>query len=163
MAVIATGSKHSRNTCYIIAAACIIFAGWFAYDGWISETYQQENTVDGKPNTNLLTNRYIPIPLVLVAAYFLFASMQVARRKITADEEKLVLDNGVVIPYTAINKIDKRYFEKEGHFTIEYSAEGAQRTVKLRDARYDGLGLLLDEVVRRTGAQPESNAKESEA
>ena len=81
-------------------------------------------------------------------------------RKITADDKALVLADGQQIPYDDIVKIDKRKFAKEGAFTLEYQHGGNNKSLTLTDRKYDNLGLLLDEIIRRTGATPESEAQQ---
>ncbi|OQA02365.1 MAG: hypothetical protein BWY71_00030 [Planctomycetes bacterium ADurb.Bin412] len=162
MAVEAVGSKFSRNNHYILAPMCLAFAVWFAYDGWINKTYQQEETrEDGTPTANLQFNRYAPIGLAAIAVYSLLAAAQVKNKRITADENGLTINGKAVIPYSSVTHIDKRFFEKEGHYTIGYKEGDAEQTLKLSDRKYDGLGLLLDELIRRTGAAP-ANADASQ-
>lgn len=155
MAVEAVGSKFSRNNHYILAAMCLAFAVWFTYDGWINKTYQQEETrEDGTPTANLQFNRYAPIGLAAIAVYSLLAAAQVKNKRITTDDEGLTVSGKAAIPYRSITHIDKRFFEKEGHYTIGYKEAGADQSLKLSDRKYDNLGLLLDELIRRTGAAP---------
>ena len=105
-------------------------------------------------------NRIIPFICVIGTLYFLVASAKLKSRKLVADEKGVTLAGGEEIAYASIKQTDKRYFEKEGHFTIEYGAGGTDKKVKLSDRDYDGLGLLLDEVVRRTGAAPAESGQE---
>jgi hypothetical protein len=155
MAVVATGSKYNRNTGYIMMAACLAIAGWFLYDGWFNKNFQEEHTVDGKPDISLQLNRtWIPIVAVLVGLYKGFSSVRIKSKRVVADEEKITIDTGKSISYSDVTQIDKRFFEKEGYFVITFKEDGAERTVKLSDRNYDNLGMVLDEVVRCTGAAP---------
>lgn len=159
MAVVATGSRRNRQNNYIIVVMCIVFGLWFGYDGWMNKEYQQKETdADGKPKANLIFNRYAPAGLAVLAAYFLVMAVQAGKRKVTADEKGITVEGKPMIPYSSMAKIDKRYFEKEGHFTLEYTAEGKVCKLKLTDRAYDNMGPLLDEVVRRTGAKPADSA-----
>ncbi len=134
---------------------CLAFAAWFGYDGWINKEYQKEQTrEDGSPTANLKFNRYAPIGLLAVAAYALIAAAQTKSRRIIADENGLTITGKAPIPYNSITHIDKRFFEKEGFYTIGYQDAGVDQTLKLSDRKYDNLGLLLDELIRRTGAAP---------
>ena len=158
MPVTATGSKFSRNNSLLLTIFCLAFAMWFTYDGWISDTYQTENTVEDVPNANLKFNRYAPVPLVAVALYSLIAALRIPSRKIIADQNGLTVLNRAPIAYASINMIDKRQFEKEGFFIIEYTDAGATNRLKLTDKKYDSLGLVLDELVKQTGAEPATSS-----
>ena len=160
MAATATGSKFSRNNSLLLTVFCLAFAMWFAYDGWISSAYQTENTVDGVPNANLKFNRYAPVPLVAVALVSLVAALRTPSRKITADQTGLAVLTSPAIPYASITMIDKRQFEKEGFLIVEYTDAGTTKRLKLADRKYDGLGLVLDELVKQTGAEPAGKAAE---
>ena len=160
MAVIATGSKFSAQNWLITAAACIVFAGWFAYDGWGNKEYQaKEIRKDGTPTVNLLFNRYAPIPLVIVAVVSLICSAQVKKKKISADDNVITLANGDTFAYGDITRIDKRNFEKGGAFYVEYKQNNSTQTAKFDDRKFDNLGLLLDEIIKQSGAQPEKPAE----
>jgi len=159
MAVVATGSKFRRNNGFIVVAFCLLAGLWFGYDGWVGDYHDEELAKGGgRATPNLLFNQYAPIPLALVAAYFLVSALRVSSQKIVAADDGLVLPGGSRIPYSGIRRIDRRFFEKEGHFTLEYNEGQANKHVKFSDRKYDNLGLLLDELVRRTGATPASSA-----
>jgi len=163
MAVEAPGSKYSRNNKWIVAVVCLAGALWFGYDGWVgdySKTQLAEN--EGKPTANLQFNRYAPIPLVIIAIVSAISAQGVASRKIVADEKGLVFPGGELIAYASIESIDKRFFEKEGRFSVQYSEGGVSKTIRFSDRKNDNLGLLLDEVVRRTGAAPAEGSEGKE-
>jgi len=162
MAVEAIGSRHARHSGFIIAAVCLAGALWFGYDGWMGG-YRDKQLAqnDGKPTANLLFNQYAPIPLVAVAAFAVVSALRLTSRKIAADDHGLTTASGRLITYDDIKKIDKRFFDKAGHFTVTYSDAGTERQLKISDRKYDNLGLLLDELVRRTGAAPVSASQNS--
>ena len=161
MAVEATGSKFSRNNNLILAVVCLGAALWFAHDGWMGPYRQKElDKNDGKPTSNLLFNQYAPIPLALFAVWSLISVARGKSRKITADDKALILADGQQIAYDDIVKIDKRKFAKEGTFTLEYEQGGKNKSLRLSDRKYDNLGLLLDEIIRGTGATPESETQQ---
>jgi len=167
MAVVATGCRHTRNTNYIIAVACFIFGIWYFYDGWFGKEFQDKHTrEDGTPDATLQMNRYwVPIGGTVAAAFFVALALRMKTRKIIALEDGLELSDGLKLPYDDIKQIDKRFFEKEGHFTLEYEVGGEVKKLKLTDRTYDKLGLLLDEIIRRTGAAPAEtdSAKDEES
>jgi len=162
MAVEATGSKFSRHNNLITAAVCLGAALWFGYDGWVGPYKQKQlDSNNGKPTSNLLFNQYAPVPLAAVAVWALAAAVAGKSRKITADDKGLVLADGRQIPYDDIVKIDKRKFAKEGVFTLEYQQAGKDKSISLSDRKYDNLGLLLDEIIRGTGAIPENESRQT--
>jgi hypothetical protein len=161
MSVEAPVSQHKRNTDLIIVAVLIAAALWLLYDGWMNEKFVEEHS-----QTDVRINRYYgPIAAILGAVYFGVSAMRDRGRKLVANERGLTLENGQLIEYSAMRRIDKRFFDSEGHFTIDYAGEAGEHKVKLRDRRYDNLALLLDEVVKQTGAAPveksAQDAKES--
>lgn len=155
MNVQATGSRHKANTDWIIVAVCIVATLWFLYDGWMSKSFIEEHTLeDGSVDVTLQTNRYYaPIGLAIAAAWFALGAVRTKGLRITADDAGLETPSGR-IPYDTIETIDRRYFEKEGHFTIQYRQDNTSQKIKLRDRDYDNLAILLDEIVKQTGAAP---------
>ena len=67
MAVTAKSSSYTRKTSYTIAVVFVLAGLWFLYDGWLNETFQEENTrPDGTPNVTLQSNRiWIPVIFLL--------------------------------------------------------------------------------------------------
>ena len=156
MAVEATGSTFSRNTRIYLAVICFAGAVWFGYDGWFGEYKDKElEKNDGQPSVNLYVNRYAPIPLALVALFSLITGLKVTSKKIVADDQGLTIDDEKIIPYSDMKKIDKTKFDKAGYFLIEYEEAQTLREVKISDRQYNNLGLILDEIIRQTGAAPE--------
>ena len=157
MATEANASKFSRNNGFIFAAVCIAAGVWFGLDGWSDSEYRQTEleSNEGKPTANLMFNMYVPIPLAAVAGYFLVTALLASSRKLEADEKGLVINGKKTVLYSEMNSIDKRHFEKEGHFTIEYEQAGKVERLKFSDRKWDNLGVLLDEVVKQTGAEPD--------
>jgi hypothetical protein len=163
MAVVATGSRHTQNTNYIIAIICILVGLYFFYDGWFGNYREKElKENDGQPTYDLYINQYAIIPLAAIAAFFAISGLRLKSRRITASENGLEFSDGLKFAYDDIKQIDKRFFEKEGHFTLEYELSGAAKKLKLTDRSYDNLGLLLDEIVRQTGAAPAETGSEED-
>ncbi|MCF7958767.1 MAG: hypothetical protein K9M57_10000 [Phycisphaerae bacterium] len=173
MAVEATGSRYSRNTNFIIVLALIGAGAWFFYDGHYIEEFINDNTLT-KINEageevvtqkfNLTFNRTMgPVICGLGAIYFLAQALMLGTKLISADETDVTVKGGPKIPYSSILKIDKRDLEKKGILKIYYDVNGTEAVLKLSDRTYDHLGLLLDQIVAKTGAAPESAAKNNPA
>jgi len=160
MAVEVVGSRYTGRTNYLIAAACVVFGLWFLYDGWFNEEFIQEYTVvdevtgEESQDITLQVNRtWIPIGCGVVMIYFIISAVRLKSKKIVADSEGLIISNGRKIAFNDIRQIDKRFFEQKGYFTIEYEQAGQTKEIKFDDRTWDGLGLLLDEIVKQTGAK----------
>ena len=149
MAIEAPLSKYSRNSFLIYISICLVMAAWFAYDGYLNQSFIEKHTNEqGVADSDLLVNRYAPPFLVAAAAVLGLWLWAIRGRKLVADEKDLVISAKKRIPYDAIQSIDKTYFEKKGFFTIAYERDnGAQATCKLTDRRYDNLKAILDHLV----------------
>ena len=155
MAVEAVGSKRSRNNDIIVAVVLLVGSIWLAHDGWLGDYKDKELADnDGKPTANLYFNQYAPIPLTIIAIIYGVAALRGRSRKIVADEDGIKLSGGTEIPYNCIKQIDKGRFQKKGFFTITYDQQDEDKHLKLSARKFDNLGLLLDELVGKTGAKP---------
>ena len=127
------------------------FAVWFAYDGYFNEKFKAENTDSkGQPNSTLVFNQRAPFFLAAgtVIAAIWFAAVK--GRKITADEDAIVLNSSKKIAYDSIESIDKTNFEAKGFFVISYKGSDEQlSTCKLSDRSFDNLSAVLDKLVEK--------------
>jgi hypothetical protein len=102
------------------------------------------------PNETMLFNQISPI--FFVAAAVLLAVRFWLRRgiKLVADESELVVAGRERIPYDAIDRIDRTYFEKKGFFTVVYKkGNGREAHLKLSDRDYDNLRPILDHLIAK--------------
>lgn len=156
MSVIEAPFSQYKRKNYLIVMWILIGAGlMFAYDGYLSRyewsgrhSFYQKHVVDneGKPDSDMKFNQYSPPFLLAGAAVAWVMFYRSKGRKLTADETTLRTENAV-IPYEAIESIDKTYFEKKGYFTLTYQDNGQIRQLTLSDRNYDNLGELLDRLV----------------
>ncbi|MBN1362455.1 MAG: hypothetical protein JW993_17800 [Sedimentisphaerales bacterium] len=149
MMVEAPLSRYTRNSFIIYVAACLIGAAWFAYDGYFNQTFISKHTDEqGRADFDLAFNRAAPPFLlagaVLLAGYFL----AIRNRKLVADDDALAAGKET-IPYDAIEKIDKTFFEKKGYFIITYTRNGVETRRKLTDRQFDNLPAILDLLVAK--------------
>lgn len=151
MAVEAPLSWYKRTNFAIYIAVCLAVAAWFAYDGYINESFISKHTdADGNPDFDLVVNRKAPPYLVggagLLAGYYLV----IRKRKVVADDEALIVAGKETIPYDAIETIDKTHFEKKGVFTITYTrGNGTPARRKLSTHQYDNLSAILDLLIAK--------------
>ena len=151
MAIEAPLSKYRRNNVKIYMAVCLVLAGWFAYDGYISERFISEHSnEEGHPDGVLVFNQKAP-PAFVGAAVLLGAYLYTIRgRKLVADDHELVVAGKENIPYGDIEKIDKTHFANKGFFTIVYRQnQGAEIKRRLSDRDYDNLEPILDHLVAK--------------
>jgi hypothetical protein len=151
MAIEAPLSKYKRNSFLIYIGISLIMAAWFAYDGYLNQSFIDKHTNEqGVADADLLINRYAPPVLVGIAALFGLWFCAVRGRKLVADEDGLVISAKKRIPYDAIESIDRTYFEDKGFFTIAYErADGGQAKCKLDDRQYDNLKAILEHLVAK--------------
>jgi hypothetical protein len=149
MALEAPTSKFKKTNLKIYIAFCIGLAIWFAYDGYLNETFKKKNTHDnGQPNATLVINQKAPPFLVGAAVLLGIYLFVIKNKKLVADERDLVFNPQKKIPYDSIEKINKTYFEKKGYFIITYNDQsGHQVDLKISDRQYDNLGVILDHLV----------------
>ena len=149
MAIEAPLSRYKRNSLIIYIVACVLAARWFGYDGYLNDKFIQAHTDEqGSPDSTLLFNRLSPPffagGVVLLAVYFL----AVRGRKVVADDDHLVVAAKTKIPYDAIEKIDRTYYEKNGYFIITYkNANGKEVRCKRNNRNYDNLKPILEHLV----------------
>ena len=125
MAVEAPLAKYKRNSVKIFMVLLIGFAVWFAYDGYVSKSFQKKYTnEEGVADSTLVFNRQAPFYLVggaiVLAVYFRL----IKDKKIVAGEDGLVLDNGRKIAYDSIEKIDRTYESRNSKVFTRDTIEG---------------------------------------
>ena len=151
MSVEAPVSKYKKHNLIIYIVACLALGVWCYYDGYINQEWIDRHTnADGNPTPYLMFNRKAPPFFVGAAVLLGIYLLAIRKKKIVALENEMVIANGEKIPYDAIHKIDKTYFQSKGFFTITYKrADGREVVRKFSDHDYDNLGLLLDELVAK--------------
>jgi hypothetical protein len=153
MAIEAPLSKYKKQNLLIMVVVLVGLAGWFIYDGYISEKFQQEHTETNEageevPDSSLAFNRKAP-PFFLGAGLLVVVYFFVIKgKKVVAGEKSLVL-NGKEIQYDSIEKINKTFFDKKGYFILTYKEGGTEVDVKLSDRSYDNMPAVLDELVKQ--------------
>jgi hypothetical protein len=151
MAIEAPLSKYKRNSFKIYIGICLIMAAWFAYDGYLNQSFIDEHTDEqGTADTDLVINRVAPPFLVGAAGLLALYFCAIKGKKLVAEEHDLVVTARKRIPYDAIESIDKTHFDDKGFFTIAYKqGTGAEARYKLSDRQYDNLQAILDHLVAK--------------
>ncbi|MFB0525263.1 MAG: hypothetical protein ACETVZ_06955 [Phycisphaerae bacterium] len=151
MAIEAPVSKYKKTNLKIYIAVCIGLVIWCVYDGYFSEKFKEKYTdPDGKAKGWLVVNRNAPPYLISVAVLFSAYLFAIRNKKIVADENELIISGKEKIPYEAIQKIDRTYFDKKGFFIITYNHKnGSEVNRKLSDRKYDNLAAILDHLVAK--------------
>ncbi len=103
-----------------------------------------------RPDETMLFNRISPIFFVLGAGALAVRFWLRKDIKLVADENELVVAGRERIPYDAIDRIDRTYFEKKGFFTVVYKRQdGREVHRKLSDRDYDNLAPILDHLIAK--------------
>lgn len=151
MAIEAPYSSYRKTNCLIYIVVAILIGAWCAYDGYFNEVWIEDNTNnDGSPQAYLTINRQAPYYLggvaVLCGAFWL----TVRNKKITADENEIVIDKTEKIPYNAIEAIDKTYYDKKGFFIIHYKKPDGNTILKaISHKKWDKTKVLLEHLVTK--------------
>jgi hypothetical protein len=151
MIIEAPASKFRKSNLKIYTIGLILVAAWCAYDGYFNDKWIKEHTdADGKAQTYLVVNRSAPYYLVgaaVILGAYLFA---ISSKKVTADENELVIDGKKKIAYDTIEKVDKTYFKPKGYFVVTHKdSSGKEAEIKLSDRKYDNLEAVLDKLVEK--------------
>lgn len=151
MAIEAPLSKYKKTNFMIYIAVLLVAAIWFGYDGYFNEKFKAEHTdEDGTPNSTLAFNQKAPPFLAGGAILFGVYLFVIRNRKIIADENRLILSSQEEIPYDAIQKIDKTYYDKKGSFIITYTnRDGNEAARKLNNRTYDNMDAVLEHLVSK--------------
>jgi hypothetical protein len=157
MATEAPASKYRKSNLKLYIAACIVFAAIFGYDGYLSkyswsyrQKFYEKHVINGKPDSTMVFNRISPLVVLGFAAYLGWRLRKISSQKVSADDEKLVIDNNLNIPYNSIEKIDKTHFSSKGYFILTYrdSSNNAKELI-LSDKNYDKLSDILQILVEK--------------
>ena len=130
-------SKSTKFWLLVYALGLVGFAGWFAYDGFLNESFIEAHTNEaGMADSTLRFNQKAP-PFFLGGALLMGLRLfVVSKRRIVAEESELVIHNRVRIPYDAIQEIDKTHFKTKGVFTLAYDSPGGEHRVRLRSSAW---------------------------
>jgi hypothetical protein len=150
-------SKYKRTNFKIYAAACLIFAAVFAYDGYLSKyewsrrrSFYDKHVQEGKADDTMRFNQFAPIVLVVFVVILSVRFRALKSRKLLAEEKGLVIDGKEKIPYDSIESIDKTHFKTKGHFTVVYKDKGGGKMRRrFSDRMYENLGAILDHLVEK--------------
>ena len=158
MSVEATASKYKANSFRLYMAVCIVGAAVLAYDGYLSkydwskrQSFYKKHYIenDNQPSDAIKFNMYSPFVLLPLGAFFAFKWVTSKKKKVVAGDTSLDV-SGTEITYDSMESINKTHFESKGFFTITYKdSQGSSNEIKISDRDYDGLGIVLDEVVAK--------------
>ncbi|MFH1613630.1 MAG: hypothetical protein ABIG61_00900 [Planctomycetota bacterium] len=159
MAVEATYCRYRKTNFKIAVIVLIGLALVFAYDGYVSKyewsmrhKFYREHVVNNnnKPDSDMIFNQRVPFFLAAAGVIAVIWFAAVKNKKIEAREDAIVLSDNQAVPYGSITSVDKTFFDSKGYFTLNYKDQtGREKQVRLSRKTYDGLGLVLDELVRK--------------
>lgn len=156
MVIEAPYSKYRKQNFLIAIGVCLLASVIFGYDGYLSkyewsgrQSFYEEHTKDGVPNDTMKFNQLTPLVLVPAAVVCALLFFKVKNKKITADENELIISKSEKIPYSAIQKIDKTNFATKGFFVVTYTKDGSEVNCKISNRSYDNLKPILEHLVSK--------------
>ena len=151
MIIEAPASKFRKSNLKIYIIGLILVAVWCAYDGYFNDKWIKDHTdADGKAQTYLVVNKSAPKYLVGAAVILGAYLFVISSKKVTADENELVIDGKKRITYDTIEKVDKTYYKSKGYFAVTIKdSSGKEAEIKLSDRKYDNLKAVLDKLVEK--------------
>ena len=150
MAIVAPLSKYKVKTFLIYMAVLVGFAAYCFYDCHYNESFREKHSPDGKPDGTMVFNQKAPAYLVGAAVLLGVYLLVIRNKKVVAEDDALVIDGQVSIPYDTVQKIDKTDFDAKGHFTFTYKTpDGKEIDRKISDGDYDNLKAILDHLVAK--------------
>ena len=150
MALVAPLSKYKIKTFLIYMAVMVGFAAYCVYDGHFNESFKEKHSPDGKPDGTMVFNQKAPAYLVGAAMLLGVYLLVIRNKKVVAEDNALVIDGKISIPYDSVQKIDKTDFDAKGHFTFTYKTpDGKEIDRKISDRDYDNLKAILDHLVAK--------------
>jgi hypothetical protein len=150
MALVAPASKYKIKTFLIYMAVLVGFAAYCFYDCHYNESFREKHSPDGKPDGTMVFNQKAPAYLVGAAVLLGVYLLVIRNKKVVAEDNALLIDGQVSIPYDTVQKIDKTDFDAKGHFTFTYKTpDGKEIDRKISDRDYDNLKAILDHLVAK--------------
>ena len=151
MAIEAPISKFKKTNLMIYIAVCLGLTAWCVYDGHFNQDFIAKYTdADGNVTGWLAVNRKAPPYLIGAAVIMAAYLLAVRNKKLSADENELIISNKVRIPYESIERIDKTHFEARGYFVVTYkNTNGNEVDRKINSRQYDNLAPILDHLVAK--------------
>ncbi len=150
MAIEAMIGKYKKNNLIIIIVVLLGVGGWFAYDGYFGKGFI-ERLIDErvKIDTSLAFNKKAPFVMVPCAVAVVAYLFMIRGKKVVAGDDGIVMGSQR-IAYDSIESVNKTFFKTKGYFVVTYKdGQGNEKELKLSDRTYDGLGILLDEIVAK--------------
>lgn len=150
MAVVAPFCKYRRTNFKIYIVMLLVFAVYFAYDGYYNQKFISKHTNNGKPDSTLAFNRKSP-PVFFAAAVILGVwYWKVKDKKLIADEEALIFNEKDKLAYSSVESINKTNYDSKGFFIVEYkSQDGRKLQRKISSRTYDNLDAVLELLVSK--------------
>jgi len=151
MIIEAPVSKFRKGNLKIYITGLILLAAWCGYDGYFNDKWIKEHTdANGKAQTYLVVNKSAPKYLIGAAVILGVCLFAISSKKVTADENELVIDGKKRITYDTMEKIDKTYYKSKGYFVVTHKdSSGEEAEIKLSDRKYDNLEAILDKLVEK--------------
>lgn len=151
MAIEAPVSKFKKANLKIYIGVCIALSVWCAYDGYFNEKWIKDHTdAQGNAKLYLVVNRRAPYYLIGAGLGIGVWLYFVGKKKVTAEENELIVSSKLKIPYESIAQVNKTHFDSKGYYTITYKdTEGKEAECELSSKKYDNLQSILDHLISK--------------
>lgn len=134
--IVAYAGRYYRNARYVMAVACLLLAGWFAYDGWVkwpaeNQRYQEMLDRREKPDVkehselDLKWQKGLAMGLPVVGLGIVGWMLYRSRGCYRLADDVLHVPGHPPVPLAAIREIDKTKWEKKGIALIRYELDPA--------------------------------------
>ncbi|MGN6506464.1 MAG: hypothetical protein ACTHM6_12970 [Tepidisphaeraceae bacterium] len=184
--IIARAGRYYRNARYLMVLALFIFAGWFAYDGYVAwpeknaRIDQTQHAFDNaktdaekvdldrelrqlgakKTETDIGLQKKLAFGLPIAAVAYLVFMLRKSRGEIRWEAQTLFVPGHPPVPVSAITAMDSKMWEKKGIAVIEYEVDGKRGSLTLDDFVYQQkpIDAIYDDIRRSRAGLGEASA-----
>jgi hypothetical protein len=155
-------TAQRRNRILFLTVLCVIFCGWFAYDGWYK--YPRENEAKRANKTlpysqsSILLQKSIAVGLGAVSLAALAFLVHVMRQRFVLDDSGLTMGRRHV-PWDQMQALRTDQYPKRGWVDLVLSDT---RKVRLDSYKIDQFDQIVEQICARKGfASPFPPAQDS--
>ncbi|MGN6727632.1 MAG: hypothetical protein ACTHLZ_17065 [Tepidisphaeraceae bacterium] len=184
--IIARAGRYYRNARYLMVLALFIFAGWFAYDGYVAwpeknvRIDQTQHAFDNaktdaekvdldrelrqlgakKTETDIGLQKKLAFGLPIAAVAYLVFMLRKSRGEIRWEAQTLFVPGHPPVPFSAITAMDSKMWEKKGIAVVEYEVDGKRGSLTLDDFVYQQkpIDAIYDDIRRSRAGLGEASA-----
>jgi hypothetical protein len=149
-------TKDRRNRVLIMFVATLIFAAWFAYDGFVG--YPKDNAdlaEKEKPpahsREDILTQKIGACAFIALALLATVHLVRVLRTRIVLDDDGMRYNSRPTIGWGGMIALDSRLYESKGFVDLVYSTAGGEQRQRLDAYHVGRFEEIIDAICERKG------------